>query len=101
MVLSMIDVTGLTNSIIVLSALCVLSLIMVCALFYRLSEHARVIKAMAERMATIEEVYIKVRHEIDTKVNPKVEVRDGKLCKVSGSKGNGKNKGKGKGSSQG
>lgn len=83
--MSVVDVTGLTNSLIVLSALCVLSLILIGVLFYRLTEHAKVIKALTERMVTIEEVYIRVQHEIDTKVNPKVEVRDGHLVKVKGS----------------
>ncbi|NOQ38439.1 hypothetical protein GQ472_06145 [archaeon] len=82
MALSIVDVTGLTNSIIILSALCVLSMILIGAVFYRLSEHAKVIYSLTERMAKIEDRYIKISHDMDTKVLPKAEVKDGSLVKV-------------------
>lgn len=58
MALGVIDITGMTNSLVLLYGVCLLNLILVSILFIYWSEQRKVVRILVDRMAVIENLYI-------------------------------------------
>lgn len=68
MVLGVVDITGIMNLITILYAICILNLIFIIVIFWRLYDHAKILRALVRRMTAMEDRYIKLRKGLDMKI---------------------------------